>query len=159
MLNSLSITAIDYVDVIKVLLVLSSPYALLPVIYLFLLRPRYKQGVPGSPAYYYEERNFSIINIGIYVPDSAIDPNSFGIWFVQAFYFLLAVVTPLQNVVVFSLLYLLPMKDWTQRWIFFLSEITFAWEAVEVMMVSAIFLVKQIPNFGSRIVDSGCSTC
>eukprot|EP00565_Helicotheca_tamesis_P000612 CAMPEP_0185728078 /NCGR_PEP_ID=MMETSP1171-20130828/3555_1 /TAXON_ID=374046 /ORGANISM="Helicotheca tamensis, Strain CCMP826" /LENGTH=471 /DNA_ID=CAMNT_0028396745 /DNA_START=88 /DNA_END=1500 /DNA_ORIENTATION=+ len=109
--------------------------------------------------YVYEERDFTVANIGLYITDSAIDPNDFGIRFLQAFYFLLAIVTPLENIVIFSLLYFVPMKDKLQRKIFYLSEITFAWGASEVMMLSSIFSVNQIPDFGTGIVDSGCDTC
>mmetsp|Transcript_1338 Transcript_1338/g.1866 ORF Transcript_1338/g.1866 Transcript_1338/m.1866 type:complete len:479 (-) Transcript_1338:119-1555(-) len=108
---------------------------------------------------YYEERDFSIANIGLYVADTALDANTFGIRFLQIIYFILAIVTPLENIVVFLVLYFVPMNGRLQRHVFFLSEITFAWSTAEVMMISAIFSTKQIPNFGNAIVDTGCETC
>ena len=151
---------LSFKEALSIVLLLFIAFALLGTgCFLTSFTFTYEQGDPSSSAYLYNTRDFSIANIGFNVRNAAISPNSFGIGFVQFFYFVLAVVTPLENIVVLFVLYFVPMKDRIQRMLFFLAEITFAWGAVEVMMISAIFSVKQIPDFGSGIVDTGCSTC
>jgi len=107
----------------------------------------------------HEERRFSLISIGTSVPTSAKDPSLFGIRFIQAFYFILVLAAPLYNIVLFGYLYFMPMAARSRRRLLFLTEVTFAWGAIEVYFISAIFSVLQIPEFGTGVIDSGCSTC
>lgn len=107
----------------------------------------------------HEERRYSLISIGMSIQSSAKDASQFGIRFIQAFYFILVLAAPLWNVVLFAVLYFKPMASRNQRRLMFITEITFAWGAIEVYFISAIFSVLQIPEFGTGIIDSGCSTC
>lgn len=102
---------------------------------------------------------YSILRVGLDVPQSTLEPNAFGIRWVQAMYFFLAIALPLTNSVLIGILYMFPMtKPWQDR-LFVLAEITFSWSCAEVLMISAVFSILQIPLFGNGLVDAGCNQC
>ena len=102
---------------------------------------------------------YSVLRVGSGVPDSTLDPNAFLVRWIQAMFFLLGFVLPLWSAVLFAILYLVPMTiKWHKR-VFMLSEITFAWSSIEVLMISCIFSVLQIPGFGNGLIQSGCEQC
>lgn len=102
---------------------------------------------------------YSLFSIGTGIPESAADPSAFGIRWIQFMFMLFAVALPPWNTVLFAVLYFVPMAQKVKEKMFFLAEITFSWAAVEVLTVSVIFSILQIPKFGNGLVDSGCAEC
>lgn len=49
-------------------------------------------------------------------------------------------------------------KVWMER-IFTMAEIAFAWSCAEVLLLSTIFAVLQMPIFGAKLVENDCKTC
>ena len=74
-------------------------------------------------------------------------------------YFLFAVVVTPWNSILVGILYVYPMVQSVKEKVFFLTEITFAWSALEVFLLSVIFSILQIPKFGNGLVQSGCTEC
>ncbi len=58
-----------------------------------------------------------------------------------------------------GILYLKPFTKARQERLFFLTEISFGWECVEIFMISSIFAVLQIPDFGNSIIQDQCDNC
>ena len=114
--------------------------------------------IEERPAYNTIEA-YSILRVGLDVPQSTLEPDAFGIRWIQAMYFFLAVALPLANSVLFGILYIFPMSKLWQNHLFVLAENSFSWACVEVLMISAVFSVLQIPSFGNSLVDAGCSQC
>jgi hypothetical protein len=110
---------------------------------------------PTSTTY----KAYSVVSVGLGVPDSTLTPNGFGTRWVQAMFLFLAVALPLWNTVLFAALYLYPMTKTLRERLFVLTEITFSWACIEVMMISAVFSVLQIPSFGNGLIDAGCDQC
>lgn len=103
--------------------------------------------------------SYSIIRIGSIFPSSALDSANVGVRWIQAMYFFLAVALPILNSLLFALLYLVP---WNAQWreiMFLATEINFAWSSIEVLTVSTIFSILQIPEFGNGLIDAGCEQC
>ena len=96
------------------------------------------------------KETFSLTTIGIKLPQvSRYSPKRFGVRWMQIMYFILAIAAPLWNIILLFILYFIPMRKSLQRRLLFLCEITFAWGAAEVFIISAIFSVFQIPKFGT----------
>jgi len=96
------------------------------------------------------QENFSLATIGIKVPQvSRYNPKRFGVRWMQLLYFILAIAAPLWNLILLFVLFFIPMQKRIQRHLLFLCEVTFAWGAAEVFIISAIFSVFQIPKFGT----------
>ena len=103
--------------------------------------------------------SYSVFSIGKEIPGTQEDPDSFGIRWIQFMYFLFAVALPPWTSILFAILYLYPMVPSVKEKVFFLSEITFSWAAVEVFVLSVIFSILQIPKFGNGLIESGCAEC
>jgi hypothetical protein len=102
---------------------------------------------------------YNSFSIGMGIPATAEDPSDIGIRFLQIMYFLFTVVVTPWNSILVGILYLFPMVQSVKEKVFFLTEITFAWSALEVFLSSVIFSILQIPMFGNGLVKSGCTEC
>eukprot|EP00542_Grammatophora_oceanica_P011288 CAMPEP_0194033746 /NCGR_PEP_ID=MMETSP0009_2-20130614/6301_1 /TAXON_ID=210454 /ORGANISM="Grammatophora oceanica, Strain CCMP 410" /LENGTH=464 /DNA_ID=CAMNT_0038674465 /DNA_START=90 /DNA_END=1484 /DNA_ORIENTATION=- len=104
---------------------------------------------------------YSIVSVGKDLPTSILESehSSAGVRFIQVLWFLLAVALPILQCVLWSTLYL---GNWSARFrerLFEASEVTFSWCCIEVMIISAIFSVTQIPTFGDGLIESNCDLC
>lgn len=106
-----------------------------------------------------ESNLYSVLSIGSGFPASSLEPNSVGIRFVQVMYYLLGFALPLLNVVLFAILYICPMNAQRHKRAFMAAEICFSWSSIEVLLISCIFSVIQIPKFGNGLINSGCTYC
>jgi hypothetical protein len=104
-------------------------------------------------------RAYSVVSVGLGVPGSTLTPNGFGTRWVQAMFLFLAVALPLWNTLLFAALYLYPLTKTMRERLFVLTEITFSWACIEVLLISAAFSVVQIPSFGNGLIDAGCEQC
>jgi hypothetical protein len=102
---------------------------------------------------------YSVFSIGMAVPGTSLEPNSFGVRWLQFMFFLFTVALPAWSTILFGVLYFCRMGSWLREKVFFLAEITFSWVAIEVFTVSAIFSILQIPKFGNGLIDAGCKEC
>lgn len=104
-------------------------------------------------------QTYNSFSIGMGIPATAEDASDIGIRFLQLMYFLFAVVVTPWNSILVGILYVYPMVQSVKEKVFFLTEITFAWSALEVFLLSVIFSILQIPKFGNGLVQSGCTEC
>jgi len=103
---------------------------------------------------------YSIASIGTSIPGAYIDPDHAGTRFIQFMWFFLGVATPLLCSALFFALYAIPsLSKSTMEVIFASAEITFAWSCAEVLFISTVFAVKQMPVFGDGLVQSNCVAC
>jgi hypothetical protein len=106
-----------------------------------------------------ESTFYSVLSVGAGVPPASLEPNSVGIRFIQAMYYVLGFALPLLNIVLFGILYMFPMTARRHKHGFMAAEICFSWSSIEVLLVSCIFSVIQIPKFGNGLINSGCTYC
>ena len=107
-----------------------------------------------------ESTSYSITSIGLEISNAYIDSSHAGTRFIQAMWFFLAVVMPLWCSFLFLILYTFPglSKIWMER-IFTMAEIAFAWSCAEVLLISTVFAVLQMPIFGNGLVENDCTAC
>ena len=102
---------------------------------------------------------YSILSIGQSIPRASLEPNSVGIRFIQFMWYFLVVAVPIWYHLVFLVLYFAPLsKVWLKR-VFILAEMAFIWSCAEVLLVSTIFAVWQLPTFGAGLVHADCNYC
>ena len=102
---------------------------------------------------------YSVISVGQAIPESSIDPTDVGILYIQAMWYFLVVAMPIWCSFLFGLLFFV---SWTQKWmerIFVMAEIAFAWSCAEVLLISTIFAVLQMPTFGDGLIEADCAAC
>eukprot|EP00934_Nitzschia_sp_Nitz4_P006129 Nitzschia sp. Nitz4//scaffold1_size375055//84702//86183//NITZ4_000233-RA/size375055-augustus-gene-0.663-mRNA-1//1//CDS//3329540916//6119//frame0 len=104
-------------------------------------------------------KDYSIVSVGSAFPESQRNPQAAGIIFVQVMWFLLGVAMPVLCSVLFGVLYFVPLnKVWTER-IFFFGEMSFAWSCAEVLLISTVVSVAQMPTFGDGLIQANCTAC
>jgi len=104
-------------------------------------------------------QSYSLLRVGRLFPSSALDPDEVAIRWIQAMYMFLGIALPFANSVLFGLLYFVACTPTWQEYLLFASEICFAWSSFEVLTVSAIFSILQMPKFGNGLIDAGCQEC
>lgn len=104
--------------------------------------------------------SYSISSIGMEIPSAYIDTSHTGTRFIQFMWFFLGIATPLLCSALFLVLYSVPsLSKKSMEIIFTAAEITFAWSCAEVLFLSTIFAVMQMPVFGDGLVENNCATC
>lgn len=101
----------------------------------------------------------SVISIGQSLPGSAFPGTKGQLRWLQLVWFILTLAAPLLSNVLSLLLMWMP---WSRRDLiplFFAAEWAYAWSSAEVLFVSTIFAVVQIPTFGNGLITSGCTSC
>jgi hypothetical protein len=106
-----------------------------------------------------EPDSYSIVSIGQALADSGRERDEGKMRYLQIIWFFLGVGLPLATNVLLGLLIWVPLERKQLQRLFVCAEISFAWSAAEVFVVSTIFAVLEIPVFGDGLIDSGCQTC
>mmetsp|Transcript_34010 Transcript_34010/g.69337 ORF Transcript_34010/g.69337 Transcript_34010/m.69337 type:complete len:1431 (+) Transcript_34010:80-4372(+) len=102
-------------------------------------------------------REFSLVSIGESIPQSVQNASSFGIHMIKTTYFFFALVMPLVCLISLLILFVVPMRMRRQQQIFILVEVTNAWSAVEVFVISILVSLVEIGPFSSSMVEQHCS--
>ena len=103
--------------------------------------------------------SYALVDIGTDLPDAAKDTVEGGLRYLQIVWFVLGLVMPLLSTLSTLALLWAPLSVEVLRKVFFATEIFFAWSCSEVLFVSTVFAVLEIPKFGDGLIDSGCETC
>lgn len=98
----------------------------------------------------------SIITVGTNLPDSVLDPNGFGVRFIQVTWFCFSIGFPLVYLHLLLVLWLAPMTPRLQRGVFIVTEVFNAWSALEVNVVSIIAVLLQVSQFTAFTVGDRC---
>jgi hypothetical protein len=104
-------------------------------------------------------KEYSIFSLGRDIPLTVHHPSDFGVRWMQFMFFVITVVLPVGNILTCMFLYLYPMTRAWQKTCFFVTEILYSWSASEVVVLSVVFSVLQIPKFGNGLIKGGCKEC
>jgi hypothetical protein len=102
------------------------------------------------------DRSYSLLSIGYEIPTSVQDEHSFGSLFIQASYYFYAVFMPFTFILLTTLMLMMPLQTKTQMWVLALIEVSSAWTALEVFMISMIASLAEISDIASYIVGDIC---
>jgi hypothetical protein len=104
---------------------------------------------------------WSIVSIGTGILDAARESDRGKMIWLQIVWFLLGVIFPLLSNVLYLALLWAPAVTPARHLetLFHAAEFGFAWNCAEVFVISTIFAVVEIPNFGNGLIDAGCSAC
>jgi len=101
-------------------------------------------------------QTYSLITLGLRLPYSSPNPDSFGIRWIQVTFFLFALVIPLLHLLFVLTLWLIPLTRKIQRRIYVVTEILNAWSAIDVFVVSVIASLLEISQFAQFIIGDRC---
>jgi hypothetical protein len=101
-------------------------------------------------------KSYSLLTLGTSLSQSAENP-SFAMTCLQIAYFFYAVIMPFSCLIALGILFLVPMiLPWQQR-IMVICEISNAWSAIEVFVLSIIASLLELSTFASFIIGDKCS--
>jgi hypothetical protein len=99
---------------------------------------------------------YSLMYLGSTIADSALDPNLFGIRWIQWSFYAMALFTGLACLGSLLLLWFLPVSLKTQRQLFVLIEVFYAWSSIEVFLVSIAAACIELPQFAQFLIGDNC---
>jgi len=102
------------------------------------------------------DRSYSLLTIGHEIPTSVQNAHSIGSTFIQICYFFFGVITPYTFLILTFLMFKVPMQVRSQKFIFAIIEIAFAWSALEVFLISMVAGLAEISDIASYIVGDLC---
>ena len=114
------------------------------------------QGVTGYVLGDKHEEVYSLISLGNSLLLSVRDPKSLGIRIIQITFFFFAAIIPVASLFVLLALFCIPMTLSKQRTVFIIAEITNAWSATEVFLLSILAALWQLSEFAKFIVGDKC---
>jgi hypothetical protein len=101
-------------------------------------------------------REYSVLNLGLKMPDAYEIPNSFSIRFTQLIYFLTIMIFPICHLLTVIILWLVPLSRKIQKFIYTICEILNAWSCIDVFVISIIAAIVEISQFTAFIVGDKC---
>jgi hypothetical protein len=99
---------------------------------------------------------YSVLSLGLALPQCVNDSQSFGIMLLQCVYFFYTVMTPVLCLTLLIILMVCPLTIRWQRALLVTAEIANAWGAIEVFLLSVLAAVLQISTFASFMVGDRC---
>ena len=101
-------------------------------------------------------REYSVLDLGVQLPQSAQNPNSFTVRFTQVVHLLTAFVAPILHIIAMILLWVVPLKRTVQYYWFRVCDVLYAWSCADVFIISIIAAVLQIQQFAGFMVGDKC---
>ncbi|GMH69373.1 hypothetical protein TL16_g05142, partial [Triparma laevis f. inornata] len=100
--------------------------------------------------------SYSVISLGSQIPQSVENPDDFGIRWIEVTYYMFALFMPFTCLIVMLIMFLVPLSIKAQSRFFVLAEITNAWSAMEVVVLSVVAALLEIQQFAAFIIGSKC---
>jgi len=101
-------------------------------------------------------QSFSLVSLGERIPQSVEDPENFGIRWIETTYYLFALGMPFLCLGTMLTLWLVKLNVKQQVLLFVFAEITNAWSAIEVFVISVACAILQISQFAAFIIGDKC---
>ncbi|KAL3923129.1 MAG: hypothetical protein SGILL_001832 [Bacillariaceae sp.] len=105
----------------------------------------------------YNGSTYSVVSLGAAIPESLENPTAFDIFFLQGTYFFFTVVTPIMCLTSLLLLLVWPLASKRQKCLLVIVEMTNAWSAIEVFLLSIVAAVLQISAFAEFLIGDKCN--
>ena len=101
-------------------------------------------------------RYYSVFSIASKVIETAEDPNSFGIRFVQVLYIIIALIIPFLHVLALFILWVVPFSKRVQIYLYKTCEILYSWASLDVLAISLLGALTEVASFAKSLSLSNC---
>merc|ERR1711937_136909 len=114
------------------------------------------EGVAGLALGDDKYRAYSLFGLGEELPAASINPNTFGIHWIQFFFIVFSGVTVLVFLGLLLVLWNVPLTVKGQRTFLVLAQVMNAWSGLDVFVVAILACVLEISQFANFIIgDTG----
>ena len=103
-------------------------------------------------------REFSILGLGMSVPEAYENPKAPEIIFTQVIFFLTVLAMPIGFLIVICILWFVPMPRKAQMILYAIAEILNAWSCIDVFVIAIVASLTEIEQFTKFIVGDRCDT-
>eukprot|EP00727_Mastigamoeba_balamuthi_P013713 m51a1_g8965 hypothetical protein (1234) ;mRNA; r:1067285-1071195 len=101
-------------------------------------------------------REYSLVDVGVSVPDSSPEPRAFGPVLIVVVYLLTALIIPVLHMLAMLGLWCAPLTLRQQRWGMTAVEVCNAWSCIDVYIVSMAAALLEIRQFAGFMVGDKC---
>ena len=101
-------------------------------------------------------RYYSVFSIASKVIETAEDPNSFGIRFVQVLYVIIALIIPFLHVLGLFILWVIPFSKRVQIYLYKTCEVLYSWASLDVLAISLLGALTEVASFAKSLSLSNC---
>jgi hypothetical protein len=101
-------------------------------------------------------RSYSVVTLGLAIPDGNPNPNSLGIRWIQLVYFLFIIVAVLLYHAILLILWCAPLGKKLQKKALIAAQIINAWSSMDVFVASIFASLLEIEQFANFIVGDKC---
>lgn len=102
------------------------------------------------------EKEYSVIDLAIDLPNAAENPNQFTIRFTQALFILVVIIMPITHIITQTILLFVPLSKKVQRGFYVACEVMYAWNCLDVFIISILAAVAEISQFAAFMVGDKC---
>jgi hypothetical protein len=103
-----------------------------------------------------DKKDYSYYTIGSSLPEHTGEPNDVGVRWMQVSYFIFGLAMPLAMMVIFVVLWILPLSLTYQRHLFFLAQVLNAWSALDVFCLAIAASLLEIQQFALFVFRDYC---
>jgi hypothetical protein len=103
-----------------------------------------------------DKNDYSYYTIGSSLPEHTGEPNDVGVRWMQVSYFIFGLAMPLAMMVIFVVLWILPLSLTYQRHLFFLAQVLNAWSALDVFCLAIAASLLEIQQFALFVFRDYC---
>ena len=100
--------------------------------------------------------SYSVFNLGVKLPNASTTPNNLLIRWLQICYFIYSIITPFLFIILFLILWIVPLTINEQYIGLILNKILLAWCSFDVFFISMLASVYEIQQFAEFIIGDAC---
>eukprot|EP00928_Gymnodinium_smaydae_P039664 TRINITY_DN27044_c1_g1_i1.p1 TRINITY_DN27044_c1_g1~~TRINITY_DN27044_c1_g1_i1.p1 ORF type:complete len:704 (+),score=136.43 TRINITY_DN27044_c1_g1_i1:1289-3400(+) len=101
-------------------------------------------------------RRYSIVELGLALPASSLDPTGWGVLSIQAMFFMFVILFVVAYHVVLIVLWCAPLPSLLQRRFLITAQVMNAWNGLDVFTMSILASVLELQQFAKFIVADRC---
>lgn len=141
--------------IIVTILIIGCMFLLIAGVFLLTFEFNFK-GLVGLILGSSADVSYSVINTGTTVPAASGDPDSFIVRWIQVCFFGFGVVMPLFFLGIILVVWMIPMRIETLRWLVVVGEVANAWNAIDVFVISVMAALFEIEEFAAFMIGDVC---
>lgn len=100
--------------------------------------------------------SYSVIGIGVELPDASTTPHNAGIIWIQASFFVFGVIMPLLCLISLLFIWVVPLSLQAHKKSLLIIDIIFAWSALDVFVLAVVASVFEIQQFAAFMIGDAC---
>jgi hypothetical protein len=104
------------------------------------------------------DTNYSVLSLGIEIPNVSPDPTSLGTNMILVLYFMFGIIVPLLHCIMLVVIWFKKLTLAAQKRMLVATEILNAWSGVDVLVLALMAAIIEIKSFVQFMIGDKCDT-